>query len=101
MHDIVIFITDCFKKIYSILDKQFFPDFPVTYMQLIMGSIIIGFMFKFAFGGFKETEFRFNALNEKIDSMAAKNVSKKMEQLSRKRQLNKLYRDYKRKVRKM
>ncbi len=54
MSDIISFIGMIFTQIYNVLNVQFFEDFPVTYIQLIMATFVIGFMFKFIFGGMKE-----------------------------------------------
>ena len=51
MSDIISFIGMIFTQIYNVLNVQFFEDFPVTYIQLIMATFVIGFMFKFIFGG--------------------------------------------------
>lgn len=62
MSAIINYIGIIFTQIYNVLNVQFFEDFPVTYIQLIMATFVIGFMFKFIFGGMKE----FNGFEDSI-----------------------------------
>ncbi len=80
---IIDFIGSIFKKIYDILDVQLFPDFPVTYIQLLLISFVIVFIIKFIFGGMKE----FNNLSTHFGNM---NYTK-MANTSRIKQLQKQY----------
>lgn len=62
MKDLISYFGVIFSKIYEILDVQFFSDFPITYIELIMGVVVISFIFKFIFGGIKE----FNGFENQI-----------------------------------
>ena len=56
MNAIISLFGTCFIHIVNLLNRRFFPDMPITYLQLILGCIIIKFIFSFIFGGFKETQ---------------------------------------------
>lgn len=83
MKSIILFFGDIFGKIYSILDVQLFPDFPVTYMQLILIIFVIGFIFRFLFGGMKE----FNG----IENLLNANMYSNIPNIVRKENLNRSY----------
>lgn len=87
MYALVDYFTFIIRKVYSILDVRIFSDFPVTYIQMIISCIILGFVFKFIFSGFKETELQFNSINSQINSQ----VSKQISNLARKKDINKGY----------
>lgn len=53
---IITFFIDIVSKIVNILNQRFFSDMPITYLQLILGCLILKFVFKFIFGGFKEVD---------------------------------------------
>lgn len=46
MRSIIDFIIKGFQNILKILNTQFFSDFPVTYLQLILASVVIAVMIK-------------------------------------------------------
>lgn len=83
MKSIISFFGEIFGKIYSILDVQLFPDFPVTYIQLILIIFVIGFIFKFLFGGMKE----FNG----VENLLNANMYSKIPNIVRKEHLNRSY----------
>lgn len=79
MKSIISCFGEIFGKIYSVLDVQLFPDFPVTYIQLILIIFVIGFIFKFLFGGMKE----FNG----VENIVNANLYTRMSNVTRMRQL--------------
>ena len=63
MPSLINFFTTIIYKIYSILNVRFFSDFPLTYMDILILSFVIPFLFKFIYGGFHEINvdsYRFN-----------------------------------------
>lgn len=50
MRDIINFIIDGFNKIVKILNIQFFEDFPITFLQLILASVVITLLIKLVNG---------------------------------------------------
>ena len=56
MYDIADFFLSIFNNIVNIMNIRLFPDFPITFLQLILCSIAIKYVFKFIFGGFKEID---------------------------------------------
>lgn len=85
MHDLIIFFTSIFAKIYSVCNVQFFSDFPLGFIDLSIVCLVISFMFKFAFGGFKEIEYQGNHFNNYVSSRAMSNLERKAEIREQKR----------------
>lgn len=85
MLDLINFIGNVFQNIYNVLNVQFFGDFPITYIELIMITVVISFIFKFIFGGFKEAHSFGGVLNSRLLSvhLPAMSNSKRKEQLNK------------------
>lgn len=83
----MVAILSYFKYIFLVLVKILnfrpFADFPLTYIELICSFVIIKFILKFLFGGFKEIETSFNYINSRYTSSQISNSRRKM-QISKK-----------------
>lgn len=90
MYELIKFFTDIFLKLYSICNVQFFSDFPLGFIDLSIICLVISFMFKFAFGGFKEIEVQGNHFNNFISSRSMSNLERKAEIRKEKRDSRKL-----------
>lgn len=90
MYELIKFFTDIFLKIYSICNVQFFSDLPLGFIDLSIICLVISFMFKFAFGGFKEIEVQGNHFNNFISSRAMSNLERKAEIREKKRKEQKV-----------
>ncbi len=77
MFAIIDYILKIISKLYSILNIQIFSDFPITYIDLIILTFIIPFLFKLIFGGFKEVEIRDNIFNDKVQGTISNTVRKR------------------------
>lgn len=84
MYAIIDFFINGIRQIVNILNTKFFDDFNITYLQLILSSVVLVFIFKLVFGGYKEIESQSNI----IGGTLIKNVSKKISNSSRKKQIN-------------
>ena len=73
-----------FSKIVNILSIRPFQDFKITYLQLILACIVIRYLIKFVFGGFKEFETGTNFISGKIFDKVSDDISNK----NRKEQIN-------------
>lgn len=56
MTSIINYFLSIVSSIVDILNRRLFPDMPITYLQLILGCILIKFIFSFIFGGFKDID---------------------------------------------
>lgn len=83
MYSFVQFFGQLISKIYSVVDVRIFDDFPLTYIQVIITCIIISFIFKFIFGGFKLSfDFANNYASKSVKASA------QMSNAERKKQIN-------------
>lgn len=83
MYSFVQFFGRMISKIYSVLDIRIFDDFPLTYIQVIITCIVITYIFRFIFGGFKISfDFSNNFINKSVK------VSTQMANTERKKQIN-------------
>lgn len=87
MKAIINYFSLVFSHIVNILDIRPFQDFKITYLQLLLTCIVIRYLFKFIFGGFKEVENGTDFMTSKIIS----NASKGMDNKNRKAQINNGY----------
>ena len=85
MKEIIIYFGTVFTEIYNILNVQFFEDFPITYIQLIMTTVVLTFLFRFIFGGMKTV----NGVENQLTGSMYMNISNYKRQL----QLNELQRN--------
>jgi len=75
MSSLLNYVMNIFSQIVGILNRQIFPDMPITYLELILGCIIIKFVFSFIFGGFKEVS---NSTNSLVKGVVYSNNKKQI-----------------------
>lgn len=88
MKAIVNYLIIVFTKIVDILNIQIFSDFPITYLQLIMCSFVIGIVFKFLFMQQSEIETQTNWMNRTAIYDTISNLSRKKQVTRAKNQEN-------------
>lgn len=76
MKAIINYLQFVFYKIVDLLSVRPFNDFPVSILQLILVGIILKYVFRFVFGGFKETEVQMNYFNNKAVSRSINNIKR-------------------------
>ena len=81
MFSFINYIATIITKWVQVLDVNLFPDISVTFIDIIFGCVLLGFIFKLCFGGFKEME-RFS------DFTLTNSVSKAISNKSRINQIN-------------
>ena len=59
---ILSFINLIIRHIVDLLDTRLFSDINVTYLEIILGSVVTVFIFKLIFGSFKEMDTQTNFL---------------------------------------
>ncbi|MDD2505513.1 MAG: hypothetical protein PHF21_04525, partial [Bacilli bacterium] len=81
MNLIIDYFITIFLKLVDILSSIKFLDFPLSLLDLMLGSIIISFIFKLIFGGMKDVD-------TGIDFMSPTLVSKGIGHFKRKQEVN-------------
>lgn len=84
---ILSFINLIIRHIVDLLDTRLFSDINVTYLEIILGSVVTVFIFKLIFGGFKEMDTQTNFFARDI----SRNVSKQISNIDRINQINSNY----------
>lgn len=87
MSDFILFISNCIKKLVTVLSFKPFADMPITYFELLIGAAAIPFILKFIFGGFKEVEHNSNI--NYLTYIRSNKASKEISNNKRKEQINK------------
>jgi hypothetical protein len=75
MFAIIDFFVDIFGGIIDILNTRFFSDVNITFLQIILISILLKFVIRFLFGGFKEVDISTNYLSRSAYGNAISSIS--------------------------
>lgn len=88
MNYFISFITDIFSRIVDILNIKIIPGFPLSFFQLMCCTILIKVLFNLIFGGFKEIDYDFNFINQRLIGNGSRKISKSINNINRKEQIN-------------
>lgn len=77
MSALIEYFRVVFDYLVLILNFQPFPDFPLTFIQLMCCTILIKYIFKFIYGGFKEFEFEKHNIDSYLSTSSMNNTARK------------------------
>ena len=85
MRAFIYFITTIITKVFQQLDVYIFPDMRITYLQLILGCMVIGVILKLIYGGIKENSHISNSIIGGVKT--ASSVSRDISNAKRRKQI--------------